>query len=1066
VTQRTVSIGLSADISAYERSFTKAEKIAGDFEDQLQSLDGVAPDVQVGADVSRALSALDDVDSAARSLPDVEMPVDADVAPALDGLDDVETAARRLVSADFAARVDADIEQAEKQLTGLRSDLDLLSSLDPEVDVTVVADTARAQDRLDRAEARLNALRGARATMEVRADTDQAERAVDGLADDAQSSLSDAGSEAGEGFGTSVLAALATIPVAGAFVGIGAAAAQALTAGFDSEVRRDLLQSRTGLDEATAGKIARAAGEAYANVFGESVSDNIGTAEQAIAAGLLDPQATQQNAQAVIEQLTGVADILDEDVSAAAVAAGTLLRTGLADNADAAFDVLVKGQQAGANSSKDLLDTLTEYPALFQRLGLDGATATGLIAQGLEAGARNTDLVADALKEFQIRATDGSTLSAEGFERLGLSAEEMTARIAAGGESAREGLDVVLDRLRATEDPVERNAAAVALFGTQAEDLGEALFALDASNAVDQLGQVEGAAKGAVDQLGSNSASALEGAKRNIEVAALGIGEALAAAFAPELGGVAEYVAGNREELVGMLLDGADAALTLGGALVDAAAAGSDGFAQVTGAVADVLRTAQIAVAALELIPGVDLGGASEELGRAADNLETMSENATVGAELLRTGVGGALDQAQEKLNEVGLTAKTQAAFHDATVALAGDMAAVGTAADGSRLQVDLANGSLDTTSEAGGRLHGQLTAVAEGFEAQLGAAARAGEGTESLTATFDANRASLVQTIEQLGVSRSEAEALADQYLEVPDEVRTKVDQPGMTKAQADATELRKRTEAVPDIKRTQVSQPGITKAQADAEDLRRRTEAVPNQRSTTISQPGMPTSLAQTTDLRSRLGMLPGSKSTAVSAPGASQAAEQARAVRDAVNAIPTSRTTTITTVRETVNRTVQGSSVRSTEFAAAGALFVPVQHFAGGGIPGDIADRHLPELAEASGPMRVWKEQETQGELYAPLANDWRRPRAKALVAEVVDRFGGTVEWHAAGGLRPGERSLAMPLPATAPAPTGARQGTSVTVQVDARGAHDPEAVARRSAARVHDTVQMLRLDAVGR
>lgn len=33
------------------------------------------------------------------------------------------------------------------------------------------------------------------------------------------------------------------------------------------------------------------------------------------------------------------------------------------------------------------------------------------------------------------------------------------------------------------KDPVKRNAAAVALFGTKAEDMGKALFALDPSKA-------------------------------------------------------------------------------------------------------------------------------------------------------------------------------------------------------------------------------------------------------------------------------------------------------------------------------------------------------------------------------------------------------------------------------------------------------------------------------------------------------------------------------------------------------------------------------------------------------
>ncbi|WP_435829141.1 hypothetical protein [Saccharopolyspora shandongensis] len=66
----------------------------------------------------------------------------------------------------------------------------------------------------------------------------------------------------------------------------------------------------------------------------------------------------------------------------------------------------------------------------FQKFGLDAQTATRLLVQGMQAGSRNSDLVADAIKEFSIRAVDGSATTAEGFEAIGLSAETMVAQIA------------------------------------------------------------------------------------------------------------------------------------------------------------------------------------------------------------------------------------------------------------------------------------------------------------------------------------------------------------------------------------------------------------------------------------------------------------------------------------------------------------------------------------------------------------------------------------------------------------------------------------------------------------
>ena len=72
-----------------------------------------------------------------------------------------------------------------------------------------------------------------------------------------------------------------------------------------------------------------------------------------------------------------------------------------------------KATQLGLNNSEDFLDTVNEYGTQFRKLGLTGAESIGLMSQAVKAGARDTDLAADALKEFSIRAIDGSELSAK-----------------------------------------------------------------------------------------------------------------------------------------------------------------------------------------------------------------------------------------------------------------------------------------------------------------------------------------------------------------------------------------------------------------------------------------------------------------------------------------------------------------------------------------------------------------------------------------------------------------------------------------------------------------------------
>jgi GTPase SAR1 family protein len=57
----------------------------------------------------------------------------------------------------------------------------------------------------------------------------------------------------------------------------------------------------------------------------------------------------------------------------------------------------------------------------------------------------------------------------------------------------------------------------VALFGTQAEDLGGAIKKFDLSTAVNEFGRVEGASQQAADRMVSNSLNEWQQAGRNIK---------------------------------------------------------------------------------------------------------------------------------------------------------------------------------------------------------------------------------------------------------------------------------------------------------------------------------------------------------------------------------------------------------------------------------------------------------------------------------------------------------------------------------------------------------------------
>lgn len=151
--------------------------------------------------------------------------------------------------------------------------------------------------------------------------------------------------------------------------------------------------------------------------------------------------------------------------------AATALMKNFGVSAEEAYGIIAYGAQNGANKNGDLLDTLNEYSVHYKALGLNAEQFVDSLVKGAESGAFSIDKVGDAIKEFTIRSKDGSKTSAEGFAALGLNAETMTAQFAAGGRTAQAAFQQVIAALEGMTDPVAKNAAGVALFGTQFEDL-------------------------------------------------------------------------------------------------------------------------------------------------------------------------------------------------------------------------------------------------------------------------------------------------------------------------------------------------------------------------------------------------------------------------------------------------------------------------------------------------------------------------------------------------------------------------------------------------------------------
>jgi hypothetical protein len=335
---------------------------------------------------------------------------------------------------------------------------------------------------------------------------------------------------------------LTKLPALAAGTAVGALFISGLTSAMENQDATHVLAAQLGASNADMGKLGKLSGDIYKDAFGESVADVSQTLKTVFQSGLASVKDGEEKIKGVTEQVMNYSKITGEEALPVTRAISQLLKTGLAKNATEAFDLLTRGTQKGLDKSEDLLDTVNEYSTQFRKLGLNGTQAFALISQAIQGGARDSDVAADAIKEFSIRAVDGSTTTAAGFKGLGLSAKKMAETIAQGGPKAAAALDLTLDRLRGIKDPAKQAQLAVMLFGTQAEDLGAALYSMDLSTATKQFGQVAGAAERAGDLINDTASNKLTSISRTIKMQVV---DAIGKYALPKLEEFADWFAGR-----------------------------------------------------------------------------------------------------------------------------------------------------------------------------------------------------------------------------------------------------------------------------------------------------------------------------------------------------------------------------------------------------------------------------------------------------------------------------------------------------------------------------------------
>ncbi len=260
----------------------------------------------------------------------------------------------------------------------------------------------------------------------------------------------------------------------------------------------------------------------YTNNYGDSFED-IGEAMASITQNLGDlDDASLQN---VTESAFALRDTFGYEIPESTRAAKAMMDN-FGTSGEEAMNLIAAGAQNGLDYSGELLDSISEYSVQFAKVGLDADDMFKIFQKGAESGAFNLDKVGDAVKEFSIRAIDGSDTTVDGFKRIGLNADEMAAKFSEGGDTAKQAFQETVAALASMEDPLEQNTAGVDLFGTMWEDLGpEAVTALASieEGAYDTAGAMQQIKDIKYDDIGS----VFEGLKRSLEVLIVPLGEQL-----------------------------------------------------------------------------------------------------------------------------------------------------------------------------------------------------------------------------------------------------------------------------------------------------------------------------------------------------------------------------------------------------------------------------------------------------------------------------------------------------------------------------------------------------------
>lgn len=269
----------------------------------------------------------------------------------------------------------------------------------------------------------------------------------------------------------------------------------------------------------------RADAKRYGEMAGQVYADGFGESLEEVREGLTAVLgAGIAESEADVERVTSRALTVSKVVGASAQ-----------EVADAARSMLKAGLVSSADEAFDLIVTGFQRGADAGHDMIDVLTdsSVNLHRFGLDGAAavgvmkQALDAGAPSADAFTGSLEELVGNAADGipvFKELGLGGADFAAKLAGGGPQAAKALDQLLDGIRKIEDPARRSAVVVSLFGEEATALQDAILAVDPSEAAAAMDDFSGATQRAGETAASTTRP-LENFWRGLKEGALDAGD-------------------------------------------------------------------------------------------------------------------------------------------------------------------------------------------------------------------------------------------------------------------------------------------------------------------------------------------------------------------------------------------------------------------------------------------------------------------------------------------------------------------------------------------------------------